>query len=175
MRLNPAFKRDAAKARRPLTLRSATEPVPVLRFRRTFAFVLLVGFATPAVHAQGESSAGRLAANLVSLTSCSDPERNQYYRVAVFNRGFEHVSSEVYLQWVEWREDGPHLLRSTLVSEVSSGMWSVGQPTVIRGKRCSMQLSATHTYSLESANFVLRPVSLGKYSIQSSTITQHAK
>ena len=84
----------------------------------------------------------------------------------VFSQGFEHVSSEVYLQWLEWNQDGPRLLKSVLVAELSSGFWSVGAPVVISRKTCSIRLAATHTYSSEAALFVLQPAGRGKYSIR---------
>ena len=140
----------------------------MFRLHLSIFLALLTPFAAWSARAEVSTAATQVAANLVSLTSCSEPERNASYRVVVFNRGFEHVSSEVYLQWLEWHEDGPHVVKSTLVAELSSGMWSVASSSVIPGKHCSMQLSATHTYSSESARFVIRPVSLGKYSIRSS-------
>lgn len=128
----------------------------------------LILFATSSAGAEGGNPASEVSPNLVSLTSCSESEHNESYRVVIFNRGFEHVSSEVYLQWLDWREDGPHLVKSTLIAELSSGMWSVGSLSVIPGKRCSMRLNATHTYSAESAEFDIRPIGLGRYSIRNS-------
>ncbi len=119
-------------------------------FRLIIVFASLVSFATCSAEAEVDSGAVQVAADLVSVTSCSDPVRNESYRIVVFTRGFEHVSSEVYLQWLEWAEDGPHVLKSAPVAEVSSGMWSVGSSSVIPGKGCSIQLNATHTYSAES-------------------------
>ena len=81
-------------------------------------------------------------------------------------KGFEHVSSEVYLQWLEWNQDGPRLLDSVRVEELSSGFWAISEPVVISRRNCSMQLAATHTYSSETARFVLQPAGRGKYSIR---------
>ena len=111
-------------------------------------------------------AAVRLAPNTSSVTSCSNPNGSGQYRTVVFSQGFEHVSSEVYLQWLEWNQDGPRLLESVLVAELSSGLWSIGEPVVISRKNCSMQLPATHTYSSEAAHFVLQPAGRGKYSIR---------
>ncbi len=139
-------------------------------FRLIIIVASLIAFATCFAKAEPEADgeAVQVATNLVSVASCTDPMRNKSYRVVVFTQGFEHVSSEVYLQWLAWGEDGPHMLKSTPVAELSSGMWSVGSSSVIPGKRCSIQLNATHTYSGETERFVVRPVSLGQYSIRSS-------
>jgi hypothetical protein len=76
------------------------------------------------------------------------------------------VSSEVYLQWLESDQDGPRVLKSVRVGELSSGFWSVGEPVLLSRKTCAVQLTANHTYSSESARFVLRPAGLGKYAIR---------
>lgn len=108
-------------------------------------------------------AASRLAPDVSSVASCVAPSGSGQYRVVVFNRGFEHVSSEVYIQWLEWNQDGPRLLDSVLVGELSSGSWAVGQPFVASRKTCSMQLNATHSYSMETARFVLQPTSALKH------------
>lgn len=143
--------------------------------RRIIFLASLVAFATgfAEAEAQVDGEAAQVAGNLVSVASCSDPMRNETYRVVVFTQGFEHVSSMVYLQWLAWDEDGPRMLKNTPVAELSSGMWSVGSLSVIPGKGCSIQLDATHTYSAESERFVVRPVSLGHYSIRNSNGVHH--
>jgi hypothetical protein len=84
----------------------------------------------------------------------------------VFQQGFEHVSSEVFLQWLDGGQDGARVLESLRVTELSSGLWSIGEPLVISRKRCAIRLSATHTYSSEAARFVLQPAGPGKYAIR---------
>ena len=136
---------------------------------RAYSFALFSLLATVeslAAEASFINSALRLAPNISSVTSCSNPDGSGEYRTVIFSQGFEHVSSEVYIQWLEWNQDGPRLLESVLVAELSSGLWSVGEPMVVSRKRCSMQLAATHTYRSESARFVLQPAGRGKYSIR---------
>ena len=136
---------------------------------RAYSFALLSLLATVeslAAEASFIDSALRLAPNISSVTSCSNLDGSGEYRTVVFSQGFEHVSSEVYIQWLEWNQDGPRLLESVLVAELSSGLWSVGEPVVVSRKRCSIQLAAIHTYSSESARFVLQPAGRGKYSIR---------
>src|SRR5947208_6198917 len=120
-----------------------------------------------AIGADGQfrDAASHLAPDVSSLTSCRDPSGSGQFRVVVVNQGFEHVSSEVYVQWIEWNEDGPRLLESVLVKELSSGFWSVGKPVMTSRKNCSMQLEAAHTYTSEDARFVLRAAGRGKYSL----------
>ena len=111
-------------------------------------------------------AASRLAPDTSSLTSCPDPSGTGQFRVVVFRQGFEHVSSEVYAQWIESNQEGARLLESVLVKELSSGFWSVGEPVVTSRNNCSMQLAASHTYSSEAARFVLQPAGRGKYSVR---------
>ena len=140
-------------------------------FQLIFVLALLVPFATCFAEAEPELDGGavQVAANLVSVASCTDPMRNESYRVVVFSQGFEHVSSVVYLQWLEWGEDGPQLIKSVPVTELSTGMWSIGSSSVMPAKACSIQLNASHTYSAESARFFIRPLSLGHYSFRRSS------
>lgn len=131
---------------------------------RTLALLaLLASVEAGAAEASFPGAASRLAPDISSVTSCAHPDGSGHYRTVVFSQGFEHTSSEVYLQWLEWNQDGPRLLKSVLVAELSSGLWSVGETVVISRKNCSMQLAATHTYSSEAARFVLQPTGLGKY------------
>jgi hypothetical protein len=139
---------------------------PVFRACSFGLLGLLASVDSLAAETSFRSAALRLAPNTSSVTSCSNPNGSGQYRIVVFNQGFEHVSSEVYLQWLEWNQDGPRLLESMLVPELSSGLWSVGEPVVISHKTCSMQLAATHTYSSKAARFVLQPAGRGKYSIR---------
>lgn len=139
------------------------------------AVIRTCSFALLGLLAAGESSAAeasfreaalRVAANISSVTPCSKPDGSSHYRTVVFSQGFEHVSSELYLQWLEWSQDGPRLLDSVRVEELSSGFWVINEPVVVSRRNCSMQLAATHTYSSETARFVLQPAGRGKYSIR---------
>ena len=76
------------------------------------------------------------------------------------------MSSEVYVQWLESIQEGPRLLESVLVKELSTGYWSVGEPVVTSRTNCSMQLAVSHTYSSEVTRFVLQPAGRGKYSVR---------
>ena len=135
---------------------------------RACSFALLGLLAVESLAAEGavRDAARRLAPDAASVTSCSKPDGSGRYRAVVFSRGFEHVSSEVYLQWLEWDQDGPRLVESVLVRELSSGFWSVGEPVVVSRKNCAMRFVATHTYSSEAARFVLQPAGRGRYSIR---------
>ena len=126
---------------------------------------LLVSFAAGAAGTVRDA-APDVAADLVFVASCPDPAGAAGSRVLVFRRGFEHVSSEVYLQWLEWNEDGPRVIASARVAELSSGMWSVGEPVLVSRRSCSLRLAASNPFSSETARFVLRPAGRGKYVIR---------
>ncbi len=142
-------------------------PIPLARYRLLLLLVLtlLAPFGTPAADAAFRIAAGRLAPSLAAVVSCSPNPGDGQLRVVVFERGFEHVSSEVYLQWIQQTETGPRLLKSTPVAELSTGLWSIGQPVIISKGECAIRLDATHTYSNEAASFRLRPRGLGRYAI----------
>lgn len=112
-------------------------------------------------------AASRLDASIASVASCTtaDGEAGSY-RLVVFNRGFEHVSSEVYLQWLDEDEGKSRVSRSVLVGELGSGMWSVGTPMVVARATCSFEMSASHTYSPETGRFVVTPTGAGTYSFR---------
>ena len=130
------------------------------------AVFVLVSLQAWAAEPSFEGAARRLAPNVTAIASCSLPNGTGHYRTIVFNRGFEHVSSDVHLQWLEPSEDGPRLLKSVRVTELSSGSWSVDQPSIASKESCSMKIDATHTYGSQAARFVLRPTALGKYSVE---------
>lgn len=129
------------------------------------AIIGLAMFANPlAAEVVSQELAQGVAPGITSITSCSND--SGHYRVVVFSQGFEHVSSLVYLQWLEWNQEGPRLLHSTQIEEVSSGLWSSEAPEVISTETCSMQLRASHTYSSETLRLVLRPSGVGLYSVE---------
>jgi hypothetical protein len=81
-------------------------------------------------------------------------------RVVVLSGGFEHVSSQVYFQWLvpdRDSESGSRLVASVLVKEVTGGMLSVGQPQVKSegdGFRVVLQTTDSHTLKNETFRFV---------------------
>lgn len=129
------------------------------------AFIGMAAFANPlTAEVISRELAQGVDPGITSITSCSND--SGHYRVVVFSQGFEHVSSLVYLQWLEWNQEGPRLLHSTQIEEVSSGLWSSGAPEVISTESCSMRLRASHTYSSETLRLVLRPSGVGLYSVE---------
>lgn len=112
-------------------------------------------------------SAGKLDAAIASVASCADPGGAAgQFRLVVYTRGFEHVSAEVHLQWLESDEKATRVAASVVVEELSSGMWSVGTPKAISRDACSFEVPATHTYSSESARFVVAPSGPGQYAFR---------
>jgi hypothetical protein len=88
------------------------------------------------------------------------------YRVVVLTGGREHVSSLVYLQWIENDQARQELRvrQTTRIREIAEGFWSVGSPVfTYANKSCEIKLEATHTYSNESVWFVVTPGADGTY------------
>jgi len=117
---------------------------------------------------EGADGAEKLDPSLSQAVSGGDWEMfGDYgdYRVLIFNRGYEHVSSQVVLQWVTHSREGARVFRSVLITELSAGTWSVGISAPFFGKSPTIQLQATHTYNLKKARFALTPGSPGQYAL----------
>ena len=111
-------------------------------------------------------AARRLPPSIASVATCASSTGALHYRVVVVTQGFEHVSSAVYLQWLRVGERGARLWRSVPVPELSGGFWSVAEAEVVSREPCTLQLLATHTYSLAAARFVLQPSANGSYRLR---------
>ncbi len=128
----------------------------------------LVCLAAAGAQRQDRDPTSDVAANLSFVASCRNPNTDDEVRVLVFQQGFEHVASAVYLQWLEWSEEGPRVVASVRVAELSTGVWSVAEPVMRSRKVCSIRLTASHTYASETARFDLRPAGRGRYAIRQS-------
>lgn len=81
-------------------------------------------------------------------------------RVLIVNWGFEHVTSQVFVDWLSHsRDEGAEVFKSAAVRVINDpGVWSVGQPTIDpdRDSHCVVGLSATSPYGRESAEFLVK-------------------
>ena len=132
---------------------------------RTALLALLSLFAVAPAAAAQEREAAELPASLSSAVSASNLEHT--LRVVVFSSGFEHVASRVYLQWLVPDRDadsGSRVVSSRMVEEVSGGLFSVGQPAVMReGDHFRVVLEATNSHTLENETFVFFAKKPGVY------------
>lgn len=85
-------------------------------------------------------------------------DRVGHIRVVVVNGGYEHVTSRVFVHWLDVdREKGARVVESRPVGEINDpGTWSVGQPVIShRGEVTIVRLSATNPYDGRETEFVL--------------------
>ena len=89
------------------------------------------------------------------------------YRVVVTNSGWEHVRSRMELQWIVLDQiaRSSRIEQATNVKELDVGLWTIAQPTFDFSKQAFI-FSATAGDGTEH-RFVLRPKSLGTYSLES--------
>ena len=91
------------------------------------------------------------------------------YRIVVVNQGWEHVSSKVYIQWIQEDTKNPKntIKESLLITSVSGVNWSIGQPHLEiskSGTKCT--LFGTNPYTLEESKWVVQLAGLGKYLLE---------
>ncbi len=98
-----------------------------------------------------------------------DNDLSGIYRIVVVNQGWEHVSSKVYIQWLQEDTKGSKITikESLLITNVSGGNWSIGQPHLEiskSGTKCI--LSGTNPYTLEESKWVVQLAEVGKYLLE---------
>jgi hypothetical protein len=117
-----------------------------------------------------ESDMSTIAPKIESVTSggyWQSTEHAGRYRVIVVNSGWEHIHSQVFLQWVSYgsREKGPSVLFSVPIQEINiSPMWSVGVPEFLYDTQ-QIKLGATNSYTMEK-NFHYLPAIGGEIYIE---------
>lgn len=85
------------------------------------------------------------------------------YRIVIINKGFEHVSSNVYIEWISSDNETYKTVKSILVSEVS-GFYSVRIKKVDSNKAV---LYLVDSHSFEKSEVEIEPTELGKYKANS--------
>ncbi len=97
-------------------------------------------------------------------------EVDGYIRFVVTSSGFEHVSNQLYIEWIS---NGAAPGEATLETRVSvtelndADFWAFSAPTCLIEPQCqTFRIEATHTYSLQSGEFELRLTGIGTYQIE---------
>jgi hypothetical protein len=93
------------------------------------------------------------------------------FRVIVTSEGWEHVGSEVTIQWLQ--EDstsrGLIIARSTRVDQITAGIFSIGQPTMrCIDTGCTFHLVGTDSRSLERRSWDIKMAEPGNYVVISN-------
>lgn len=139
--------------------------------RKLLSFVLIIAFIGLA---NAESDMPAIVPKIETVTSggyWQSTEHAGRYRVIVVNSGWEHIHSQVFLQWVSYgsKEKGPSVLFSVPIQEInSSPMWSVGVPEFLYETQ-QIKLGATNSYTMENKIFIIAPQAGGKYTLREGT------
>ena len=127
---------------------------------RTFAVSFLA--LTSALYAQAQVP--EVPAEVVEVRSFGTweaAEQSGHYRLVVTRSGFEHVTGEVYLEWIAETEEGPVRVEATSVTEVNeAGTFAVGIEVV---ERDEVTVRLTNAYTQESSLLRICPGSPGVY------------
>jgi hypothetical protein len=121
--------------------------------------------------ASATSDMPNIPADVESVTSggyWQSADQSGCYRIIVVNSGWEHIYSQVFLQWIldGTKEQGPSILFSVPIREINdSPVWSVGSPEFL-SKTQQIKLRATNSYTLEEQVFIISPQTGGKYQIK---------
>lgn len=132
-------------------------------------FVLLLAGAQ-ILPAFAQMSVPKIDPEIVSVRSGGawvDTKSEGFYRFIVTRRGFDHVSNQLFVQWIV-PGMGPEISRigaSVGIDEINEGGWYVFDlPSCAVPSVCSnIELEVTHTYSGEEKTITLRFPSVGQY------------
>lgn len=130
--------------------------------------LMLAGVETLPASAQAEVP--KIDADIVAVGTAGgwvDNEEQGFYRFIVTSKGFEHISNQLFIQWVV-PGAGPRFstIRAGVgIEEFNKGGWYVfGIPTCIDPSSCTgFELEVTHTYSGERKNIKLNFPAVGQY------------
>lgn len=113
-----------------------------------------------------------VAPDLVSVVSGGHWEvdgMRGFYRVRIYQQGWEHVTSTAFLDWIREDPDQTRLIvqASTGISEINdAGVWSLWIPEMeFDDSAALVGISGTHTYSGETAFFSVKMTAPGNYSV----------
>ena len=67
-----------------------------------------------------------------------------HFRIVIINQGFEHVSSNVYLEWISSNNESLKIIKSVLITEVSE-FYSVSIKTT-NLKKVVLKLVDSHSF-----------------------------
>lgn len=128
---------------------------------RIGTFLLLI-FISLSLCAGEKPSSKKLDPNIIFVNSAYDVTSGQL-RAVVTNRGWEHVSSRLSLEWlVEGPKQNWIVQKSVWIKEFEAGVLSIGMP-IWSSEKSEFSFSATHTYSGEVQQFILKPLAPGNY------------
>jgi len=91
------------------------------------------------------------------------------YRIIIYNRGWEHISSEIFIQWLSADQTKQEIgvISSVRINELSEGLYSTGIPKFLLNNRKEtyIEINLTNTYTLDEKICVITVPEIGKYLI----------
>ena len=79
------------------------------------------------------------------------------YRVVVRSGGFDHIVSELFVQWLQdpRSENDSATVRASVKVDSLSGVWSLGQPKFVCSSACHVEIAGTDAHTMEESRWEL--------------------
>src|SRR5690348_6454307 len=125
--------------------------------RLRYLFLLAVPLAT--AHAQDSVSLDPTIAYVTTGGSWSDGNGAGHYRVIVRTDGFEHVGSELFIEWLQdprSEADSETVRARVVVDSITPGIYNLDLPQIAcKGTRCQIQVHGLNTRNMEKASWII--------------------
>ncbi len=116
--------------------------------------------------AEQAMSLNTLIAQVWSGGYWEDNDRRGHIRFIVTTQGFERVTNQLFVQWIEQIDgtDKTRLLEQASITEVNDLFYVFGVPQCIGSPQCTnSRLALTHTYTYETSNLNIHLTGVGSY------------
>ena len=133
------------------------DPLGSVTVHKLLAVTLLAAAAPGLAAAQQVPSLETSIAYVTTGGGWSADSSSGQYRVIVRSGGFEHIVSELFIQWLRDPRDSRDsaTVVRTVVVESLSGSWALGQPTFVCAKVCHVEIDATDSHTRETGQWIL--------------------
>jgi hypothetical protein len=90
------------------------------------------------------------------------------FRVVVRTGGFDHIISDLYVQWLQdpRNEDDSATVRASTKVDSLSGIWALDQPRFSCTSSCVVEVSGTDTHTMAKSSWVLTLGPPGRVQVQ---------
>ena len=132
-------------------------------------FVLCSFFLGPSlVRAQEGLSLDPAVHYVVTGGHWSSEGADGQYRVIVRSGGFDHIVSDLYIQWIQdpRGKDDSARVRVTVKVDSLSGIWALDQPKLVCTPSCRLEVSGTDTHAMTKGRWVLTLGAPGRVTVR---------
>ena len=143
-------------------------PLGSVIMRHILPFVPLL-LVPPLAMAQDSVALDPAIAHVVTGGHWTQGGARGLYRIIVRTGGFEHVASELFIQWLDdpTQSDDPVKVRMTQpVDSIPARIWSLGRPTLNCSRACQVEIDGTNAYTNERAVWRITLGAPGQYQIR---------